>query len=72
MRKDGAFTKKERLSMIARSIAKSMPQGISLEDVLDWVEYEIGLNRHTAERYVEIVTRRQGWDIVDGRITVEA
>ena len=66
VRRDAALLRKQRLQEIERRMAQGISRGIDLDKLLDWIEYEIGLTRKTAMRYVELIVRKQGW-VRDGR-----
>lgn len=61
VRRDGASTRVERLQEISKMIAKTMPHGVATETVLDAIEYGMGLTRKTAEKYLDLVIRKQEW-----------
>ncbi len=72
MRKDGSFIKTERLKQISTQIAISMSMDsdkkVSLEKILLWIEFNIGLSREKAIDYVDKVLIVKDWGVKDGFI----
>jgi len=60
-RRDGAWTRRERLQAIAAEIASRFPGPVRVEDILDWIEMNLGLTRRTGRDYIETVIRIKGW-----------
>jgi len=63
VRNDAGSLKRQRLKDIKIRIAQTISKGVSLEKVLDWCEMEIGLTRKTANQYVKLINRVNGWII---------
>jgi hypothetical protein len=68
-RKDGAYIKSLRIADITKMIALTFPGGANVENLLDQIEFRMGLRRDTARRYIELIKSSQGWVEQDGVIT---
>jgi hypothetical protein len=70
--RDAGYLKSIRLKEIEKKIAKNIANGVDLEKLLDWVEYEQGLRRKTALQYVELILKKQDWIVESGVIKAGA
>ena len=70
VRKDGSWMRSQRLVQISKQIAKDFNDGgkCSFEDLLLWIEFEIGLTEATARKYVDTIIRAKRWKLQDGFI----
>jgi len=70
-RKDGSFIKTERLHQISHKIKEDIKEGVDYNRILDWIEFNIGLRRDTAQDYLDKIIRVEGWVITNGYIKAE-
>jgi len=68
MRRDGAYWRRMRLKQIKEEIAKHMPNGVSVEKMLIWIQVEMGLTRKKAEEYLRLAVESSDFTIREGRI----
>jgi len=69
--KDAGFLKMQRIQKIKKEMAKSISKGLDKNRLLDWIEINLGLSRLTAEKYVGLIVRAQGWIENEGKILFE-
>ena len=67
VRKDGKYLKQQRMQDISKAIAKSFPDGLDYDKLINQLEFR-GYREDTAIKYVDVVIKFQGWIIVDGTI----
>ena len=51
-----------------RAITALLPAAVPVDKILDWAELNLGLRRYTAEQYLELLVKGEGWAIVNGKI----
>ena len=71
-RRDAANVRHERLIQVARQIAYDLNQDKKcvFEDMVLWIQYNIGLTEKVAREYVDVVVRAHvDWSLKDGFIT---
>jgi len=67
-RRDGTYWRRMRIRQIREEIAKHMPEGISIERMLLWIQVEMGLTRRKAEEYLRLAVESGDFTIKDGKI----
>jgi hypothetical protein len=72
MRKDGSFIKLERLKQIKTQVAKNLPNPVSIDKTVIWIQLNIGLTEERAKEYLDLVVEGAGWVVSDGAIKAEA
>ena len=71
-RRDAANVRHERLIQVARQIAYDLNQDKKcvFEDMVLWIQYNIGLTEKVAREYVDVIVRAHvDWSLKDGFIT---
>jgi hypothetical protein len=70
MKHDAAELRKQRLSEIAKTIAKGVSKGVDYEKLVNQIEYTYGLRRPTVERDLAVIMTFQDWVVKSGSIVV--
>ena len=68
VRRDSSMLKSERLRDIRKEMAVNLKEVVYTDKLLDWIELNIGLTRHKAREYVDLIVRSEGWVQSDGKI----
>ena len=71
VRHDGSFVRLERMTQIAKQIAKCFPTPVDYHKMVLWVEMNIGLTADKASEYIEKICETHDWVIEDGQIKPE-
>ena len=72
VRKDAGFLKAQRMGDISKMIAQNIEKGIFPENLLDMIEYNIGLSRDKAQEYIDLIIRvHEDWVWQDNKIVLK-
>lgn len=73
VRRDGSFIRSQRLIQIGKRIAVGLSEfkTVDVEQLILWIQMNLGLTEKRASEYVAVVVKAKGWVLKDGEITAE-
>ena len=72
VRRDGSFTKTQRLNKIAAHVAPKLSEGekVNISKLILWIEMTIGLTKKRAGEYINILAGAYDWEVKDGCLSL--